>query len=608
MHRAPHLSRYTLALLLCAAFGLASCGESAVNSNTRLNTRDDTNPDGTPDVSGRYFMAINGPAQLEAGLGAAMPLRVFLYDKLTNAPVAEQTIDFVIEAGETEAGLSSLRASTGLDGEAKVDLFAGNTLGAISVVARHPSANEVTFTIDIVARPSGDLEVALLHSAPSVLALSDIQVRVHPQSGPSGRYSCSDFFPLRQQPEPSRLFVAPTISDLAIFPNLEASERYVVSAIGKGPRGQIAAGGCQDDVRLEADSTRRMELPLQLIAINPVGRYDATHNWDFSQAVADSGSVGSTIVRVLNIFQNPGEEIYNTIISGVRAAVGGLAAGALDTFLSATGLDDNFKNMINNVIENNQALRKIRDAGRDLREVIANLEVHSELIIGKLSSSYEVTGTDNWLGVTLYWRWDCEGSTDPDCGAIHLGAQDTAFADLGILSTQWTGRVVAYDQLQIDQHPITLRYGRLIIYILNHVILPRIAGGATSMSEAFSYWLNCPGIGLAILGEPEKCVSVINVCVRADQISNVCSAAVGTVFGFADTLVRNMEFDIGLTVGGAGKLLELDSDGFVDEIERGTFTGFMTNSGHQPGQQNASPVSATWSAIKVPAGGHASLP
>src|SRR5699024_6926330 len=142
--------------------------------------------------------------------------------------------------------------------------------------------------------------------------------------------------------------------------------------------------------------------------------------------------------------------------------------------------------------------------------VIANLEVHSELTIGKMSSNYEFRGTDNWLGITLYWRWNCDANSPPDCGAIELRADANGeIGSLGVLSSAWIGRIVAYNQLQIDRHPITLEYGRLIMYILNDVILPKLTdGNAHSMSEAFSYWV-CNGIGTAITGsDGEICVDI----------------------------------------------------------------------------------------------------
>ena len=45
-------------------------------------------------------------------------------------------------------------------------------------------------------------------------------------------------------------------------------------------------------------------------------------------------------MRILNIFNNPGQAIYDEIINLVEFAVGGIISTGIDAFLRATGLDD----------------------------------------------------------------------------------------------------------------------------------------------------------------------------------------------------------------------------------------------------------------------------
>ena len=583
--------------LLALGMWASACGDSQATTNTRIQDRPNDPGVDPPPATLAYFMVPNGQAQVSMHLGSTTTLRVFLYDKQTSAPVKDQTIAFeVVDATTPQAGLTARNGITVADGGAQVGLRAGGQAGQLKVRATHPSANAVEFSVEVVELPTGAIEATLVNTAPTIMALSDIEVRLHKAS----EFSCGEFRPLLQQPEAISQYVVPNPEERVPFEGVLAAQRYVITAIARGPRGQRAAGGCVDDIRVDAMQTTRVEVALQFIPINPVGRYDATSHWDFSKALEDSGVIGSTIVRVLNVFHNPGEALYTEIINLVRFAVGGIISGALDTFLRITGLDDNFKRLINDAIANNSVLNGVFEAGRDLREVITNLEVKSELIIGKLSSSYEFRGTDNWLGVVLYWRRGCDATSPPDCGAIPLtAASGTDLASLGILSSQWTGRVVAYDQLEINEHPITLRYGRLIIYVLNEVILPAMTNGqARSLSEAFAYWINCPGIATGITGSDGQ-LCALGACIYATDIQRFCASTVSTVFGFADAIVRNLEFDIGLKVVGKGKLIEEDSDGLVDKIEDGTFTGFVTRQDSAGGQQLTSPVSATWSAVKL---------
>lgn len=583
---------------LVATASLMACGDTSVSSNTQLTEERPEGPMGTPGITNQYFMVANGSSSLEVSAGSTAPISVFLYNKQTGNPVAEETVQYEVMEGAELGALSALNGFTDGDGMASVNLQTGDAMGAVKIRVSHPSANTLEFDVNIMPSPAGNLDVRLTNTAPTIMGLQNIDVRLYESRG----YSCNEFLPLRQQPDGLNLINAPAIASPVSFAELEVDKTYLVTGVARGDRGQVAAGGCVEDIRIAANETTRVELPLQLIPINPVGRYEVQAYWDFTQAVEESGPVGSILTRILNVFQNPGQAIYDEVINLVNYAVGGVISGGIDLFLDLTGLDDDFKDAINDFIEGNEVLRKVRDAGRDIRDVIANLHVTSELIIGKLSSSYEFTGVDNWLGVTVYWRWNCPENAPPECGAIPLLLEGTSdVAELGILSSTWNGRVAAYDELQIDQHPLTLRYGRLIIYVLNEVIIPALTDdNAHSLSEAFAYWIGCGNLATSITGSDGE-ICALGACVYDDDIEGFCTTAVGTVFGFADSLVSALEFDIGLRVGGGATLLENTSDGFVDEMVDGTFEGFMTSSDSSGsnGGTTAAPINATWTATKI---------
>jgi hypothetical protein len=573
------------AVLFLALFVAAACGDSQASSNTDVREGSETDPK----FSDEYFMVPAGDEEMMVNVTEAAPVSVYLYSKKTGDPVDGQTVNFEILEEVDGVSLSALSAATETDGSSSVDLRAGNESTTVKVRADHPSSNAVDFTIEILPLEVGGLKVKATNTAPSIMDLVDVEIRLYRNS----EFSCDEFRPLFEAPEPVTMQTMPRAGETVTFEDLTTRNEFLITGIARGERGQIAAGGCMDGVPIEADVTREVELLLQLIPLNPVGTYDVTSHWDFTEAVAESGAVGETIVRILNLFENPGQAIYDEIINLVESLVGGIISGAIDTFLDLTGLDEDFQNMINDFIADNEALSKIFQAGSDLRDVIANLEVHSELTIGKLSSNYEFRGSDNWLGLTLYWRWDCDENSPPDCGAIPLVIDDQGeIGDLGVLSSEWTGRIVAYDQLQIDTHTMSLRYGRLIIYVLNDIILPELTNGnAHSLSEAFAYWIGCDSLAMSITGSDGE-ICALGACVEDDQIENFCTSAVSTLFGFADLLVRGLEFDIGLRLGGEGTLVEIDSDGRVDRIEDGTFEGFLQS--NENGM--SSPFTATWEA------------
>jgi hypothetical protein len=412
MMKKPKLKWAALAVLIL----LWGCTDGEVRSNVSEDVRIQDDP-GSPQSTDEYFLVPAGGTNLEVSISKIHPLDVFLYSKDTGVAVEGQTIDFEILETETdEASLSARSATTDSEGRARVDLRAGGVLGSLQIAAEHPSSNRVVFQIEILPQESGGIRVQVKNTAPSIMPLSDIGVRVYSSSD----FTCDEFRPLFNQPEPIAEAMLARIDQDTQFDGLDTRSRYVVTGVARGVRGQVAAGACMDGLVVELDRNTDIELLLQLIPINPVGTYDVVSHWDFVDVVAESGTVGATLVRILNLFENPGRAIYDELINLVEALVGGIISGGIDLFLQLTSLDDRFEQMINDFIAGNDALSKIVDAGRDLRDVIANLEVRSELTIGKLSSNYEFRGTDNWHGVTLYWRWNCDENSPPECGAIDI--------------------------------------------------------------------------------------------------------------------------------------------------------------------------------------------
>ena len=585
--------RSIVALMAALLIGVAGCSDDPGSSSTGGGDGEG----GEGEDSSSYLMVPAGGLEVEGEVTGDVELEVFLYDRDDGEPVENAQVDFeVVDADDddTAPSLSSAGVYSGPSGDAAVDLYFGNEEGAWTVRADHPSSNDVEF--DVIAGPAeaGQIEVSLINPSASIMDLSDIDVRIYRET----LFDCQHFQPLGPQNDDAALadeFV-PFLGSDVTFENLSTNQRYVVTAIARGEEGQRAAGACVGSLVVDHEETTSAELILQLVPLNPTGVYDVVSHWDFTEALEDSGPAGSIIVRVLNIFENPGEAIYDEIINLVGNLVGGIISGAFDTFLSITGLDQTFQNMINDFIEGNDDLKQVRDAGRDLRDVVANLEVHSELSIGQLAKDFEFRGQDNWLGITMYWTWGCEPSDGPDCGAIELTADDDGeFAELGVLSSSWTGRVVAYDQLQIDQHAVSLRYGRLIMYVLNDVLLPGVTdGNANSMSEAFSYWFGCDSLANTLIPNGE--IEAAGFVLEASTVESFCENAVQSVFGFADILINNLEFDMGLRLGGEGHLIEETSDGIIDRIDDGVFSGSIVETDDGNETATTSSFDAIWDA------------
>lgn len=379
------MNRLTL-LLFAATFVLFGCGDSEVNTNTS-----GENGPNRPSFSDEYFMVPAGANSIQANVTESVPIKIFLYSKKTGDAVTGQTISYEILEEAGQATLSARNGTTTDDGSAYVDLRVGGQNTTIKVRANHPSANAVDFTVSVEPLQVGALKVNLVNTAPSIMSLFNIEVRVYRHTD----FSCDKFRPFGVQPAPLFESTTPTVNTAPVFENLGTLQRFVITGIAVGDRSQTAAAGCMDNITILPDIVNDYDLLLQLIPLSPVGTYDLVSHWDFQDVIADSGAIGATIIRVLNIFENPGQAIYTEIINLVELLVGEIISGGINLFLSLTGLDDTFANMVNNFIADNEALSKIFRAGSDLRDVISNLQVHSQLTIGKLDSNYEFRGRDN---------------------------------------------------------------------------------------------------------------------------------------------------------------------------------------------------------------------
>jgi hypothetical protein len=335
-----------------------------------------------------------------------------------------------------------------------------------------------------------------------------------------------------------------------------------------------------------------VELVLTLLPLNPVGQYDSISHWDFTETLADAGTVGAILLQVFSLFEDPGRFLYDQIINLIRDFVGGLIAVAVDTFFDLTGLDDLLADAVNGFIEGNAFLSQLRQAGLDLRDMVTHLEVISSLTIGKIGSDYQVYGSDDWLGLAIYWRWNCADNPDPQCGRHELSLDPNS--SLGLVYGEWNGQVSAYNQLQIYPHAINLQYGRLIVYVLNEIILPQLTdGNAHSMTDAILYWIGCEDFGLWVTGSDGE-ICALGFCLQSDSIATACESVVRTVFGIGEFMLGNLEVESVMEMSGSATLVEEDGDLEVDNIIDGQYSGTVNISGSR------SPFSATWSATKRP--------
>ena len=594
-----YLSRWCVVTIMCASFG-AGCVEDPV---------DVQQPD-PPDEVGRYWLVDATGSAPSLPVGDVSTVSVVLVDSDLGAGAAGEEVTFRVQEGTAEGRMTARRTRTDDTGRADVGLRAGGRPGTLTVVASHPRAEPLHLPFQVNTAPTGALEIDITHGASSITELTDVDVRLYRADD----LSCTGFRPYAPSASQGEIlrrerFDAP--GEVARFDSLPVDEELVAAAVARGEHGQIAASGCIEDVRVISGVPTSRDIVLAMLPLTVDGVYATTSHWDFSAAVEESGAVGEQILRVLNLFHDPGRALYEEIVTLVTYLVGGVVGGSLDFFLEQTGLDREFQTLIDRAIQNNGAMCRIREAGRDLRDVIAQLTVHSETSIAGPQSGYSLRGRDNWLGITLYWRGLCDdgyldacrSGTDAGpparrkrpCAAIPMVADPSGeIAGLGLLSSTWSGRLTGYDRLEVQHHDIPLRYGRLITLLLNDTILPALtAGEARSLAEAFGYWLRCDGLARSVTGADGR-VCALGRCLYREDIVQTCDSAVQGLFGTADLLLEQLAWETGVSVGGHATAIETDSDGRVDRLEMGRWSG-RVDVATAEGRAEAAEVTGRWS-------------
>lgn len=540
-------------------------------------------PDATPeDPDGARYSCILIPGvggERQLALGQTMDLPVYVFSLETGEEAAGVTVTYDLDiAAGIAAQLSSRRAQSGEDGRASVRLSAGQQAGTVRVRATTDCSRPLEMEIRILELPTGELEVRFRYPQRSLYDVSPVEVVVLSES----EYRCAERGSAIGLPSVAQ-GQAPNTQSAVNVGALPVDDTYTIVVTGRGQWGEGAATGCLGSVRLVEDRRTTVEVDLFLLPLDPGGDYDVASKWDFTNALEQSGPVGALIVEIIRIVENPGQGLYNFIINRINDWVGGIIGGLIDTFLQITGLASLIQNAINDVIDNNPTLTRIRQALEDIVQVVNNLEVLSYLQIGKMFGDYEVFGIDQWQGIALYWRWNCSIADPPDCGRLAIRFDQV---DLGILEGQWTGRVVGYDQLNIDRHPIDFNYGRLILYMLEGVLFPALLDepGPIRIDDAIAQLVGCARLADWITGSGD-CIRFFGqdiIC--RDTIEGFCTGFINIAFGgIIRGFIQGLSFDSVMDLRGQCRLVNETNNLLVDYLVDGEYIGQIFLGGSSAG-------------------------
>ena len=552
-----------------------------------------------PAVGGDVFAPIN----------SGVSLAVYAYSTANGQAMPGVPVAFTVDTERSvTVGLSHDEVTTSASGEARVQVTTTAQAGFATVIAEAACGAPIEIEIDIMAVPVGDLLVNFSYPSRALYDVSPVRAELLLDS----TRRCSQLAPGSDPEGELRAGQANNTNGSVAFNALPVSDAYTVVAIGYGRYGERAAWGCMDNVQLIEGDLTTITVDMVLLPLNPVGVYDVIARWDFREALRGAGTAGEVIARIADVFEDPGRGLYNLMLDILEAQFGGFVGSLVGGVLELFGLNNVLANLINDAIGSSPALSNLVTIGRDITQVVSDLEVLQTWTIGRQGSPFQVVGTEVVTGVALYWRLNCGPNSPPSCGRTALNWDP---AEYGSLAGSWNGYVVDYNRLIIDTHPIDFNYGQLIRFALEYLLLPAATGrpAPVTLLSAVQQVIGCPALGNAIAGGNNRCLfsdSFIGtlvgcVCDNSATCAQRCSN--NACFGVEDTCNSFIASTVGplingilgslnvpsvIVAAGSATLVNTDDDLDVELLTNGRWNGSL-NFGGTP-----APVSATWSGTR----------
>ncbi len=517
-----------------------------------------------------------------------LTIRAKLVDYALGIPPADVEVAFEIVENEGFGGTSgdaSLQSKVAFSGEdgAVENVFRANFVGDVNyrVKLSAEGAEDVFLDIIVSDTPKGSLEILLTYEGP--INVNTIKVRLMPKS-----YICGQFEPTANLAGSLADKTVLSIDAKPVFDGLAGGSHFTLVATAKSPAGALAAAGCRDGVFVVANEKTPTSLQLHLLPLNPTGNYDVDNFFDFTNTLGELGTVGEVIQGIVTLFNDPGKFLIDQIKTLVKQFI-----GELITDLAFSLFEDALADVITDWVLNDSPdwVQDFFTVGDDLTQIVDNLHLQSVLKISKLHNDYYFQGIQFWNGIVLTWKLGCEPDDPPDCGEMTFSMDDfgdTQFPQ-DIIEGKFTGSVVNYDQLFIDQHTIQISYGKLILFVLNEVILKSITG-ENNLKDAVLSFVNCPSIAAAIENDILDAIGL-----PEDKLAKFCESTVGLLMAPLEAFIANLALDSQLRLSGQCTLLETDDDLIVDELIDGKYSGMVEiEAGAGP------PFSGTFSGVRQP--------
>jgi hypothetical protein len=284
----------------------------------------------------------------------------------------------------------------------------------------------------------------------------------------------------------------------------ELTQSYTVYCYATEPGSdQKRAYGCVDDVTVEAGAKRFVECPLDDIPPKIVGSYNLTTTLNMVSGLPPQ--VQLVVNYIIDFLQSPTGAILKLMCDpNIWGANGGALQGLCEyIFVDITTPDiDNLTTigtiardiidaLLMSLLEANcpdkvhpETCSQVFTIGGDVGEMLRKLTLLSTMKCDKEPGQDGLIAlgdcSEKWHSVVIYWTLgkNCAPS-DPTCGAVQLSLNSLPGMG-GTITADIEARLVEKNtRLAITKHPVNLKYGALIDFVLEKILLPQVFGNGS---------------------------------------------------------------------------------------------------------------------------------
>ena len=288
----------------------------------------------------------------------------------------------------------------------------------------------------------------------------------------------------------------------------EGTQAYTIVGLGSDQSKPPVVWGCNENVTVTSTGSQNVVIPLSDLPPKWKGAYEVTTKFDIVSALPDN--VEQVVDTILGFFLDPSGQLL-VLVCTFGADLG--VVGDLCDFIfqdpSNPCLEDACfetagiaaKNIINNLLSDlleDNVGGTILETGQDIAKILTELELQATFTFHaepRADGTFDMVQEDNkpwtaeeWHSISYRWTLglNCPPNDD-NCGKHTFPI--SAFQG-GTVTGAFSGKVeyVGNDFfLHVDKHPLNIKYGALLDYIIQKQLLPLITGDGSSGVKVDTY-------------------------------------------------------------------------------------------------------------------------